>query len=500
MPIAPWLLSFILAAGPERDHQPFAITVVDAASGRGVPLVELRTVNHIVHVTDSNGIVAFAEPGLMNKDVFFHVASHGYEFPKDGFGYRGKALRVTPGGNAKLTIKRLNIAERLYRVTGAGIYRDSLLVGAKVPLKEPVLSGLVFGSDSVLSAVHRGKVHWFWGDTHRPSYPLGNFHVPGATSLLPAQSGLDPEAGVDLTYFVDAKGFAKETARMPGTGPTWVTSLAALKDAQGRERLYASYVKVKPPLSIYARGLAVFDDDAEKFQHLADIDMKAPLFPEGHPFVHAEDGIEHLYFARPFPLVRVRATAESFQRLEDYEAFTCFLPGSERKDPQLDRDAEGRLRYAWRKHAAPLTPKEEARLIAAGKIKTEEARWQLRDRITGKNVVAHAGSVAWNAFRKRWVMITVELGGTSMLGEVWYAEAETPLGPWSPAVKVATHDRYDFYNPKHHPMFDKDGGRIIFFEGTYTNTFSGNPLATPRYDYNQVMYKLDLADPRLHAR
>ena len=46
-------------------------------------------------------------------------------------------------------------------------------------------------------------------------------------------------------------------------------------------------------------------------------------------------------------------------------------------------------------------------------------------------------------------------------------------------------------------MFDQEGGRIIYFEGTYTNSFSGNPFKTPRYDYNQMMYRLDLADPRL---
>lgn len=40
------------------------------------------------------------------------------------------------------------------------------------------------------------------------------------------------------------------------------------------------------------------------------------------------------------------------------------------------------------------------------------------------------------------------------------------------------------------------GGRVIFFEGTYTHTFSGNPEPTPRYDYNQVLYKLDLARSR----
>ena len=95
-------------------------------------------------------------------------------------------------------------------------------------------------------------------------------------------------------------------------------------------------------------------------------------------------------------------------------------------------------------------------------------------------------------------MICVEsYGSTSYLGEVWYAEADTPLGPWVYARKIVTHDKYSFYNPKQHPMFDKEGGRIIFFEGTYTTTFSGNPDPTPRYEYNQVMYQLDLSDPRL---
>src|SRR5262249_3282025 len=93
--------------------------------------------------------------------------------------------------------------------------------------------------------------------------------------------------------------------------------------------------------------------------------------------------------------------------------------------------------------------------------------------------------------------IAVQSGGTSMLGEVWYASADTPVGPWHYAVKVVTHERYSFYNPKQHPMFDRDGGRRIYFEGTYTHTFSGNPDARPRYDYNQDLYRLDLGDPRL---
>ena len=49
----------------------------------------------------------------------------------------------------------------------------------------------------------------------------------------------------------------------------------------------------------------------------------------------------------------------------------------------------------------------------------------------------------------------------------------------------------------HHDFLDQAGGRVIYFEGTYTNQFSGNPAFTPRYDYNQILYRLDLADPRL---
>ncbi len=38
---------------------------------------------------------------------------------------------------------------------------------------------------------------------------------------------------------------------------------------------------------------------------------------------------------------------------------------------------------------------------------------------------------------------------------------------------------------------------MIYLEGSYVNTFSGNPHPTPYYEYNQIMYRLDLSDPRL---
>ena len=59
------------------------------------------------------------------------------------------------------------------------------------------------------------------------------------------------------------------------------------------------------------------------------------------------------------------------------------------------------------------------------------------------------------------------------------------------------YDHYTMYNVAHHSFFDQENGRVIYFEGTYTREFSDAPVATPRYNYNQLMYRLDLADARL---
>jgi len=67
----------------KRPDQYFKIQVVDRQTGRGVPLVQLRTTSNLRQYTDSNGIIAFHEPGLMDREVFFFVESHGYAFPKD---------------------------------------------------------------------------------------------------------------------------------------------------------------------------------------------------------------------------------------------------------------------------------------------------------------------------------------------------------------------------------------------------------------------------------
>jgi hypothetical protein len=57
---------------------------------------------------------------------------------------------------------------------------------------------------------------------------------------------------------------------------------------------------------------------------------------------------------------------------------------------------------------------------------------------------------------------------------------------------VVTHDNYTFYNPQLHPEFVSADSPILLLEATYTAMFSGAKLPTPRYDYNQIMYRLDL--------
>jgi hypothetical protein len=491
------LQAAVLFFAADCTSAPFAIELVDEATGRGVPLVELTTTSGVTYLTDSAGLVAFDDAALMDQRVFFAVKSHGYEFAADGFGMRGAALEVKAGGSAQLNIKRLNIAERLYRVTGEGIYRDSVMLGRQPPVQHPLVNAQVSGCDSVQNAIWQDKLHWFWGDTNRPAYPLGNFQTTGATSRLPSDGGLDPVRGVDLDYFAGDDGFVRPMAKIPGDGPTWISAVTVFPDRDGRERMLCGYSKIKPPMTVYRRGIAEWNDTAKQFLQISDFAPDTPLFPDGQALLYQDGDTRYVYFASPYPLVRTKATADSYCDPKTYEAYTCLQPGSTIDKPEIDRDQSSRVRYAWKRGTLPVGPQQQANLVRSGQLKAEEALLLLRDVATGQEVLAHAGSVNWNEYRQRFVMIAVQVYGSSFLGEVWYAEAPTPLGPWKNAAKIVTHDKYSFYNPKQHPYFDQEGGRIIYFEGTYSHTFSGNEHPTPRYDYNQIMYRLDLADERL---
>jgi hypothetical protein len=437
--------ALVCAAAPCR------IEVVDKACGWPVPLVELQTLHDVRFVTDNAGLIAFDLPELMGKETWFEVKGQGYEIKKDSFGYAGFRFTPEPGQVRRLEVERTIIARRLGRMTGGGLFGESQKLGAEQEWRE---TG-VLGQDTVQNAVYGGKIFWLWGDTTLPRYPLGIFDSTGATTSQRPLNVFEPPLRLPLDYFKDEKGAPKGIAKMPGAGPTWISAMASLPDAQGRERLVATYVKIKDFLHVYRQGLAVWDNTAESFKLLrllweetADSSHPPPA-PDGHAIKWTDEaGKAWLLFCNPFPMMRCPATFEAWQ------------------DPQ-----------SWEK----LTPQKQ--LPAAG---------------TGEQVRPHTGSMAWNPWRKRWVSVFVQADGKpSPLGEVWYAEAQAPTGPWGPAVKILSHDNYTFYNPSLHPEFTPENSPILLFEGTYTAEFARTPPKTPRYDYNQILYRLDLDDPRL---
>lgn len=482
----------------------YRIQVLDRSTGRGVPMIELRTTWGARYYTDNAGIVAYYEPGMMGKETWFHVSGHGYEHPADGFGYRGVRLTPTQGGRATIRVDRVNIAERLYRLTGVGVYRDSRLLGESTPLAEPDIRGLVTGQDSAHAHVHNGQVYWFWGDTNRPSYPLGNFKTAGATSQLPSSGGLAPGVGVDLDYYVDSAGFARQMAPVAGSGVVWIEGVQSAPDPSGTPRMFAHFERRQGLGELYEQGVLIWNENTETFEVGVSLPIDEPLHPLGwQPFVHTTGGVVHLYFSKPYPHLRVRHELTAVLDPAQYEGFTPLAPGAryDGVNTQLERDGQGRLIWAWKADTPPLTPDQQRELINAGLFERSDSPFRLFDVDTGKQIREHFGSVAWNDYLQKFVMIFGQSGGdSSFLGEIFIAAADAPEGPWVHARKIVTHDDYAFYNVAQRDFFDEDGGRLIYFEGTYTRTFSGTEVETPCFDYNQIMYRVDLADPRLRVR
>ena len=468
------------------------IRVVDAKTDRGVPLVELETVNGVKFVTDNAGRVAFREPGLMGREVYFGVRGHGYGVSKDGFGFAGVRVVPTVGKPAKVEVTRRLPAERLCRLTGEGTYRDTLLLGAKPPLGESPHPGRVAGQDSVEAAIYAGKVHWFWGDTSRMDYPLGLFRTAGATTPVPDPKS-DPAAGIAYDYFVDPKtGFARPMMPLPERpdGVIWVSGVCVVPDEAGHERLVCHYSRRKGLADELEHGIAIYDDKTETFE----VAKRLPAdetwrHPAGHPIVFEEAGKRWLLVGQPVPTVRVPATLKDVLDPAKYEAFTCVG-----KNREPEKDADDKPAWRWRPEGPPTDSQMESRWLKKKLLRPEETRFCPADvAAPGERIVLHTGSVRWNAYRRRWVLVACQIGGkSSHLGEVWYSEAAHPTGPFTKAVHIVTHDRQTFYNVVHHPFLDRDDGRLIHFEGTYTKEFSGNPEKTPRYDYNQILYRLDL--------
>lgn len=453
----------------------FQIQVVDDQTGRGVPLVELRTVNQMRFFTDSSGRVAFHEPGLMDgREVYFHLSSPGYEIPADGFGYRGQRLKPAAGKTVTIRIHRTQVAERLFRLTGQGIYRDTELLGLRP--EQANLNAGILGQDTAQAEVFRGEILWFWGDTDRAGYPLGNFHTTGAVAKV-GRTGA--EGGIQFHYFKSGD-FVRPMVDSKESNPIWISGLAVVDDA-----LYAYYAQMKSLGDVKSSGYLRWSTTKRQFDIVQTFEKgREWRYLDGHTIRHQG----YLYGNNP-PNVRVRADAKSLMDPAAYEAFTC-LDGNGKV-----LRVNGKPHYRWQSDLAPITSDIESKLVASGQLVEAETYFLPKDS-EGKLAVIVSGSVHWNRYRSRWVgVFGRKAGRRSFLGEIVYAEADAPTGPFRKAVTLCDHPNYTFYNPVHHEFLDQ--GSSIFFEGTYTAEFSGNPDKTPLYNYNQLLYKVDLSDPRL---
>jgi hypothetical protein len=448
------LFGLLALATTSLRARPCRIEIVEA-DGWPVPGVELRTVHGVRLVSDNAGLIACDLPELMGRETWFGVHGHGYEVRADGFGYRGVRLTPEPGKTIKVTVERTILARRLGRLTGAGLFAESQKLGEQLDWKE---SG-VLGSDSVVTAEFGGRLHWFWGDTNLAHHPLGIFHVAAATTVgfaPPARPPLRPSFEYVTETSKDGGRRPRGVARLPGEGPTWLWGAVTLPDAQGKPHLVAVAQKVKGDMRAYRWDLVEWDAASSSFRALRTIwaadeaHPAPPPLPEGHavPWTDGE-GRRWMLFGNTFPTLRTPATYEG-----------------------------------WR------DPANWTSLAAENVATTPD----------GRRIRAHRGHVAWHPWSRKWLAVFTEHGGRpSSLGEIWLAEAAAPTGPWTDARKVLSHADYSFYNPVLHPEFFRDDSPVIHFEGTYTTTFSGNKQPTPRWDYNQVLYQVDLSLPPFAA-
>ena len=127
---------------------------------------------------------------MFARFVLFLVSLAGYEYPADGFGFRGLAVTPQqPHTLFRVNMTRTQVAQRVYRLTGLDIYRDSVLLNnaaaasggvlvvsaggsaaasvyvrapvVDVPVTRPLVNDDVVGQDSILTALYKGTFSEF---------------------------------------------------------------------------------------------------------------------------------------------------------------------------------------------------------------------------------------------------------------------------------------------------------------------------------------------------
>lgn len=474
---------------------PFLLRFIDSANGRPVPLVDVELFNALRLSSDNLGHIAINEPDLTGRKVRLLIRGHGYRYPHlDIFRERAIGLEIKPGETAEIKLERTVAGERLYRITGSGRFRDSLLAGKISGSGYNDLPGNATGLDSAIPVWWKNRLFCFWGDT------LGTdrINLCGSGGQIMTESPDVPEKALPISFFCARSGFTKPMIKPDAIGFIWIETVLPLLTATGREVLAARYVKHKTLEEAVETGFAIFQPGRQQFSLIKRLKSSRP-----HKSAHAApvyDSARPAFCVQPWE--KTDTSLSNFINPHTYEYYTCLQPASknataknvafEGRPQVVRRNGAGQPVFSWVKGGVPFSPANQRLLQAAGLIKPSERWLELTEIGSGTKNTDFSGSISWNSFRKRWVMIAQ--GNT---GEIWFSEADTYTGPWIYARRIVEHDGYNFYNPVHHSWFDTNEGRTIYFEGTYTSFFTRENYKTPRADYNQVMYRLDITNPDL---
>lgn len=472
-----WMLGSASAAAVA----PFGIHVIDEATGRGVPMVTLETNNRITLMTDSAGWVAFDEPGMIGRRVFFAVRSPGYAFADNSAGVAGVALDTKAGGQAEIKLMRLDIAERVYQVTGQGIYREATRLGIEVPLPRPNMNGKFITHGAVSAAVFRNRIFWIWNEAQGMQEPRVIEGVGAATSELPGKGGLDPSLGVHFDYLASDRVFVSDQP-----GRVQLEGVAAVNDAAGHARLVVHYSRFAADGARLEHGIAEFNEASNSFEPVTLLGEEFSWqCPRGHSVAVKVDGKDYIGFADPFCTTRVPAAYEAMLDPSQYEALS------------FDTEAKALI---WQKTHPPTSQPEEAKLAGEGAIEKSRERLQMTSASDGKAISLASGSISWNSHRKKWVLLASDAAtGKSRSGRIWFAEADDAAGPWTATKCVVNQEPAGLSDPLHLEAFDQDNGRVIYFDATVSAS-AGGTSALPRFDRNRMMFRLDLDDARLSGR
>jgi hypothetical protein len=342
--------------------------------------------------------------------------------------------------------------------------------------------------DSIQTVEVNGTRTVFYGDTNWSGYPLGNFKTTNGTVItnrLPL-----PNCPYQISCRIDKRGNASASFSNPSRTPgvIWISGVVRIgNDVVG----YANHRRsLEDQLD---HGFVRWNPKTNLFEDFVSIPAKSWKHLDSHPVLISNQNAKYVTFGHAIPNFRVPADVDAVRSGDGFETFTCLLPNG-----VVDRSENGRSIWRWRKDGTPIDAVLEQDLISNGKLALTDCRFIQREWKTTRIVIPHRGTVRWNQYLNKWVLIFTAINEPgSNLGEVFISASDSLYGPWSDCIKIVTHPRYSYYNPIHHDWLDQDHGRVITIEGTYTLTFSGYTVPTPGYEYNQLAYQLDLSDERL---